>query len=140
MAKNTRLADDVVDAQANVLGEMLSDGFIDIYDGVQPESANDSVPKQATLCVSLRFGSPAFGQAQKGIISANAIASGVAVSTVTNATWARVFRSDHKTKVMDVSVGMKDANIILPTTNIVRGVTVQCSSFLHVVAKTTQGV
>lgn len=139
MAKNTKLADEVVNAQANVLGEMLSDGFIDIYDGAQPESANDSISKQ-TLCVSLRFGTPAFGPAQKGIISANTIASGVAVATVSNATWARVFRADHKTKVMDVSVGTKDANIILPTTNIVRGVTVQCSSFLHTVAKTTQGV
>jgi hypothetical protein len=30
---------------------------------------------------------------------------------------------------MDVSVGTRDANIILPTTHIVRGVTVTCSSF-----------
>ncbi len=33
MAKNTRLANSVVNAQANALAEMLKDGFIDIYDG-----------------------------------------------------------------------------------------------------------
>lgn len=139
MPKNTKLADIVVEKQADALASLLSDGFIDIYDGTQPESADTEIVKQK-LCVSLKFGNPAFMPSQRGVISANVIASSVALETVEKASWARLFRADHKTKVMDVSVGTRDANVILPTTNIVRGVTVTCSSFQHSVAKSTSGV
>jgi hypothetical protein len=139
MAKNTRLADIVVDAQADALAALLKDGFIDIYDGVQPESPASEVGARK-MCVSLKLGAPAFMPSAKGSISANPILSGVSVADVNPATWARLYRSDHKTAVMDVSVGTRDANIILPTTHIVRGVTVTCSSFLHSVAKSTTGV
>jgi hypothetical protein len=92
------------------------------------------------LCVSLKFGSPAFMPAVMGIISANPISSSKSVADVNPATWARCFRADHKTAVMDVSAGTKDANIILPNTHIVRGITIGVSSFMHSVAKLTAGV
>lgn len=139
MVKRTKLADVVVEAQADALAKLCAGGFIDIYDGEQPESDEAPITKQK-LCVSLEFGSPAFAPAVKGILSANPIKSGVAVADVNPATWARIYKSDHRTRLMDVSVGKKDANIILPTTHIVRGVTVSCSSFTHSVAKATAGV
>lgn len=138
MAKNTKLADVVVNAQGEALATLLKGGFIDIYDGVQPASAD--VPTSSRLCVTLQFGSPAFNPAQKGVLSANPIKSGVAVGDAEPATWARLFQEDHKTVVMDVSVGTRDANIILPTARIVKGVTVTCSSFQHSIAKSTAGV
>lgn len=139
MAKNTRLANIVIDAQADALAALLKDGFIDIYGGQQPDSPETEVGTRQ-VCVSLRLGSPAFLPSSKGVLSANPIKSGVSVADVNPATWARLFKADHKTPVMDVSVGTKDANIILPTTNIVKGITVACSSFLHAVAKSTTGV
>lgn len=139
MTKKTRLSNLVVNVQADALATLLANGFIDIYDGVQPDSADVDVSNQ-TLSVSLQFGSPAFMPAQDGVLAANPIKAAVATKTVERATWARLYRSDHKTKVMDVSVGTKDANIILPTTNIQSGVTVSCSSFTHSVAKATSGV
>lgn len=139
MSKNTRLASFVVDIQANALAELLNNGFIDIYEGPQPESPDESVGLRK-LCVSLKFGSPAFMPAVMGIISANPISSNKSVADVNPATWARCFRADHKTAVMDVSAGTKDANIILPNTHIVRGITIGVSSFMHSVAKSTSGV
>ncbi|CAN0484936.1 unnamed protein product, partial [Phaeothamnion confervicola] len=109
-----------------------------IYSRPAPESPETEVGDRK-LCVSLRLGAPAFMPATKGILSANPIKSGVATGDVNPVTWARLYQSDHKTPIMDVSVGTKDANIILPTTNIVRGITVACSSFLHAVAKSTAG-
>lgn len=139
MAKNTKLANIVIDAQADTLAAMLKDGFIDIYDGTQPDTPETDVGSRK-MCVSLQLGSPAFMPASNGMISANPIRSGVSVADANPATWARLYKSDHKTVVMDISVGTKDANIILPTTHIVRGITVTCSSFLHSVAKSTTGV
>lgn len=138
MPKNTRLADIVVNAQADALASLLKDGYMDIHGGTQPDS-----PDVATISrpsVSLKLAAPAFLPAERGVISANPISSGVADLDVEQATWARLYKADHKTAVMDVSVGMKDANVILPTTHIVRGVTVSCSSFTHSVAKSTPGV
>ena len=128
----------MVNSQADVLAMLCADGHIDFFDGVQPDNA-DTDAKQSP-CLTLRFGSPAFMPAKEGVLTANPIRSSVAMRTVEKATWARLFQADHKTVVMDVSVGTKDANIILPTTHIVAGVTVSCSSFTHSVAKTTQGV
>src|SRR3954471_9952938 len=139
MSKNTRLAGFVVDIQANALAELLNNGFIDIYEGPQPESPDESVGARK-LCVSLKFGSPAFMPSVGGILSANQIGAGKSVADVNPATWARLFQADHKTAVMDVSVGTRDANIILPNTHIVRGITIGVSSFLHSVAKLTAGV
>lgn len=138
MAKSTKLADIVINAQANALAEMLKDGYIDIYDGDQPESPETDVGTRK-LSVTLKLGSPAFLPAVKGVLSANPIQSGRIVADVEKARWARLYQSDHKTPVMDVSVGTKDANIIVPTTHMVSGVTMGVSSFLHAVAKSTSG-
>lgn len=139
MAKRTRLSSLVVSGQAEFLAKLLNNGFIDIYDGQQPEDADEEITDQR-LGVTLQFGSPAFLPPVKGVISANLVRSGVAVAELKKATWARLYREDHKTKVMDVSVGERDANILLPTTHLVRGVTVSCSSFVHSIAKKSMGV
>jgi hypothetical protein len=73
MAKNTKLANIVIDAQAEVLASLLKDGFIDIYDGSQPDSPETEVGTRK-MCVSLKLGSPAFMPSVKGLISANPIA------------------------------------------------------------------
>lgn len=137
--KSTKLSSLVVSGQAEFLAKLLNNGFIDIYDGQQPSDADEDITNQK-LGVTLQFGSPAFLPPERGVISANPIRAGVAVVELKKATWARLYREDHKTKVMDVSVGERDANILLPTTHIVRGVTVSCASFVHSIAKKSMGV
>lgn len=137
MAKNTRLAKLAVNTEANAFGSLLNGGYIEIYDGEQPESADLPVTDQ-TRGVTLRFGDPAFAEAVDGVIMSNPITAGVAVTDINPATWARLYTAARKV-VMDVSVGKSNANVVLPTVNIAAGVTVSCGMFSHFVSKSTPG-
>ncbi len=130
--KTTNLTDLAVNVEANAFSALLDGGFIDICGGKQPDSANAPMSGQKRA-VTLAFGSPAFGPSKAGVIVANKIAPGVSENSVNPVTWARIYRSDHKTPVMDVSVGTRDAVVILPTVNIPANITVTCSSFSHVI-------
>lgn len=128
--KRTVLSELSVNTEANAFAALMDGGFVDFYDGAPPKDADTPVKGQ-TLGVTLAFGSPAFGPAVAGVITANPITPGVAVARLNPATWARVYRADHRSAVMDVSVGVEDATITLPTTDIGPGVLVTCSYFSH---------
>lgn len=134
MAKITTLTDLAANTEADAFAKLLDGGFIDIYGGEQPDTADAPVSGQRRA-VSLALGSPAFGAAAAGVIIAREISPGTAEYDVNPVTWARVYRSDHKTAVMDVSVGTKDATILLPTVNLPRGITVNCGFFSHTIEK-----
>lgn len=103
--KNTQMANLAVNSEADALALLLNSGFIDLYTGVQP-ATGDTALSGNTLLVSPVFGATAFPAAVAGVLTANAIAAASAVATG-KATFARLFKSDHTTKVMDASVGMK---------------------------------
>lgn len=136
MSKNTQLTTLAVNTEADAFAALMNDGYLDIYDGSQPANGDVAISGQ-TLGVSIRFGAPAFLPAVAGLIAANPMTPGVIAASINPATWGRVYRSDHVTPVMDVSVGTSDANVVLPTTNLVAGVTVTVGSFTHTVAKST---
>lgn len=133
MPMNTQLSDATVNAQANALAALCNGGFIKIYDGTQPASA-DSALSGNTLGVTLTFGATAFGAANSGVITANAITTGVAVAGITP-TFARIFKSDGTTVVMDVSAGASGANMTIGA--FTAGTTVSVSSFTHDVRNAT---
>ena len=135
--KRTNLTDLAANAEADAFASLMDGGSIGIYDGEQPDTADDPLSGQK-LGVTLGLSSPAFGRAAAGIIVANPIAAGTAIASLQRATWARVYSADRK-PVMDVSVGTRDAVIILPTVSIPAGVTVTCSFFSHAVTKSTDG-
>lgn len=135
MPKRTVLSEKSVNVEADAFGALMDGGFIDIYGGDAPSSPDAPVGEQVRA-VSLAFGMPAFGRAAAGSIIANGIQPATAERTVNPVTWARIYRSDHKTAVMDVSVGTRDATLILPTVNIAANVTISCSFFSHAIKKT----
>lgn len=137
MAKNTQLTTEVVNAQADAMGALANNGWIDCYDGTQPADSNTAVSTQ-TLLASLRLNATAFGAAVVGVITANAITSAVAGSGGT-ATWFRVRKADHSTALWDGTIDTATANMILPSTTITAGQTVSCSSLTHTVPKATTG-
>lgn len=137
MAKNTQLTNLAVNAEADALSDLLDHGWIDILDGTQPANAATAITTQNVL-VSLRLNTTFSGAASAGVLTANAITSGTAIATGT-ATWCRIYQTDHTTTVMDGSVATSDANVVVPTTSIVSGQEVTCSSFTHTVAKSTSG-
>lgn len=133
MPMNTQLSDATVNAQANALAALCNGGVIKIYDGAQPASA-DTALSGNTLGVTLTFGATAFGAANSGVITANAITAGVAVAGITP-TFARIFKSDGTTVVMDVSAGASGANMTIGA--FTAGTTVSVSSFTHDVRNAT---
>jgi hypothetical protein len=136
MALNTQLADATVNAQAATLAALCNSGLIRIYDGVQPDTADTALGAQV-LGVTLTFGATAFPAAVSGLLTANAITSGTAVADITP-TWARIFKSDGTTVVMDVSAGASGANLTIGA--FTAGTLVSATSFTHDVRNATAGI
>ena len=134
MSQIANLSDVAANAEANALAALLNSGKINIYSGTQPPNANTALSGN-TLLAQLTFGSPAFGAAAAGVITANATGAGTASNTGT-ASFARLYESDGTTAIMDVQVGTAGAYINLNTTAIVSGSTVSVTSFTHNVTET----
>ena len=130
----TILANGTVNTQCNALAELLNGGFIDILDGSQPDAADLPVTSQ-TVGVTMAFGDPAFRPAVAGTIVSNMIQPGVAVASIKPA-WARMYMADRRTVVMDISVGVRDANLIVPADHIEKGATLSLDKYTHTIAKT----
>ena len=135
MPLNTQLADATVNIQANALAALCNNGKIRLYDGVQPPNA-DTALSGNTLGVELTFGATAFQAAVSGLLVANSITAGVAVTGITP-TFARIFKSDGITVVMDVSAGAAGANLTVGA--FTAGTIVSATSFTHDVRNSTAG-
>lgn len=136
MPLNTQIAAATVNAQAAALAALCNGGFIRVYDGVQPATADTALAGN-TLGVTLTFSATAFPAAVSGLLTANAITAGTAVATITP-TWARIFKSDGTTAVMDVSAGTSGSNMTLGA--FTAGTVVGTTSFTHDVRKATTGL
>jgi hypothetical protein len=138
MTLNTQLSNTAVNTEGDALATLFNNGYLRIYDGTQPSSADTAISTQSLL-VELQFGSPAFGASSGGILTADGITSGVATGTGI-AGWFRTFKSDGTTVLVDGSVGTASTNLILGTTSITTGLTVSVTSFTHTIAKSYAGI
>jgi hypothetical protein len=134
MALNPKYSNTMVNAQADAVGNALDSGYIRIYDGTQPATADTAISTQVLLA-ELRFGADAFGAAVAGVITANAITSDSSADATGTATWARILASNGTTVWFDGSVGTASANVILATTSIVAAAVVSCSALTLTVGK-----
>ena len=135
MALNTQISDATVNAQANAMAALCNNGFIKLYDGTMPASA-DTALSGNTLGATLTFGATAFQNAVSGTLVANAVTPGTAVASITP-TFARVYRSDGITVVMDLSCGSSGANITIGA--FTAGTSISVASFTHDVRNATTG-
>lgn len=136
MPLNTQMSDSSVDAQANTLAAFCNSGLIRIYDGIQPATADTALGAQV-LGVTLTFGATAFPAAVSGLLTANAITAGTAVASITP-TFARIFRSNGTTVVMDVSAGASASNLTIGA--FTAGTLVSATSFTHDIRNATSGI
>lgn len=135
MALNTQIADVTVNAQADALAALCNAGLIKIYDGTQPATA-DTALSSNTLGVTLTFGATAFAAASSGLLTAEAITPGTAVAGITP-TFARIFKADGTTVVMDVSAGASGCNLTVGA--FTAGTVVSATAFTHDVRNSTTG-
>jgi hypothetical protein len=136
MALNTKMANEGVNVEADALAADLVSGWIDIMDKTQPATGNTTITDQVVLA-ELRFGNPAFGAANNGVITAAAIAPDTDANATATATWFRCYKSDHTTPVMDGNVGTvgSTSNLELNSTAIQIHAEVSINSFVHTVTK-----
>src|SRR4051794_10949146 len=133
---NTRLSEALVNRQAKIVADLLDNGFVNFYDGPQPESPETPLVDQIFFG-SVRFSG--FTDPKGGIIHAFPITDGVAIESG-SVTWARLFRSDHKTAVLDASVAVRDANITVKSSKVERGAMIEVTAFEYEVPKISLGV
>ena len=126
MAINPKRTTLAVNTAMDAWAVLLNNGYLRIYDGSQPATADTALSGQ-TLLAELRFNATAFGASVAGVATANAITSGTAGATST-ATWFRCLKSDGTTVVYDGSVGTATADLVLNATSIVSGATVSVTA------------
>lgn len=99
-------------------------GKLRIYAGTQPATGGTATTLLAELTLNATFAPAASG----GVLTLNAITSDSAADATGTATWARIFKSDGTTIVMDCTVGTSGADINLNTVSIVANAQVSVTS------------
>ena len=142
MALNTQLANATVNGQGDNLAARLNSGFLRIYDGTQPATADTAVSTQVLLA-ELTFSATAAPATVNGLITFNAITSDSSANATGTPTWFRAVQSNGTTVVMDGTVGASGANLNLSGLTggqIIIGGTVAVSSFTHDVLNSSSGL
>lgn len=134
MAANPKFSNLCVNGEADFIGVALDSGFIRIYDGAQPATADTALGAQVLLA-ELAFGADAFPAAVAGVLTANAITSDASANATGTAAWARILKTDGTSVIMDGTVATSAANVVINSTSIVVGAVVSCSSFTVTISK-----
>lgn len=134
MAHNPQLADATVNAMADALSVLLDNGWLRIYDGAQPVNADTAITTQILLA-ELRLNADFALAAVAGVLTAKPITADASANASGTATWARMFKADGTTVVMDGTVDIADANVILASTTIVAGNNVAVPTLVITVPK-----
>ena len=142
MTLNTQLANATVNGQADDLSARLNSGYLRIYDGTQPATADTSIGAQVLLA-ELTFSATAAPAAVNGLITFNALTADASANATGTPTWFRAVQSNGTTVVMDGSVGASGCNLNLSGLTggqIIIGGTVSISSFTHDVLNASAGL
>ena len=134
MPNNLKLSNNVVNPQADALSDLADNGYLRIYDGTQPATADTAITTQVLLA-ELRFNTTAAPAASNGVLTFNAITQDSSANNTGTASWFRALKSDGSTALFDGSVGTSGSDINIATTSIVDGAVVGVSSFVYTVNK-----
>jgi hypothetical protein len=115
---------------ANAVTALVSNGWMRIYDGVQPANADTAITTQVLLA-SLRLGTPAFGAAVAGIATLNPSTPDLDIDANGIATWFRAFKSDGTTPVYDGSVGLLGCDLNLSSVTFLQHGSVTITAFSY---------
>jgi hypothetical protein len=134
VALNLKMANAAVNAEADALSDQLDNGYLRIYDGSQPATADTAIGAQVLLA-ELRFNATASGAAVAGVLTFSAFTADASANASGTAAWFRALKSDGTTPVMDGSVGTATSDLILNAVAIAAGAEVSVTSWTHTVPK-----
>ncbi len=133
-ALTPKLSNAGANAAADAVCTLANSGFLDIYDGSQPATADTAISGPVKLA-GLTVNATACGAAVAGVATFNAIGSDASADATGTATWFRVWKSDHTSPVFDGSVGTSGANLNLGSVSIVASGTVSVTALTYTQAK-----
>jgi hypothetical protein len=134
MANNPKFSNAAVNAEADAFSDLLDNGYLRIYDGAQPATADTALGAQVLLA-ELRFNATFAPAAVDGLLTANAITSDSSANATGTAAWFRALKSDGTSVVMDGTVGVASADAIINSTAISIGAQVDCTALTLQVSK-----
>jgi len=129
MALNAKISDAAANAAANAVVDLLNSGKLLIYSGDQPATADTAVTDQVLLA-ELTLGNPAFGDADGGVATAEAITKDSSANATGTASWVRVLTSGDG-KMFDGSVGTAGCNLNLNSVAIQEGAEVNVTGLTY---------
>jgi hypothetical protein len=135
MANNPQLTNAAASAAADAVVDLLNTGYLRVYDGTQPATADTAITSQVLLA-ELVLNATAFGSASNGVATANAITSDPSANATGTATWFRVLQSDGTTVMFDGEVGTSGSDLNLNTVSIQSSAEVSVTSLTYTQSKT----
>ena len=134
MANNPKASNEAVSAAADAIAALLNNGWLKIYDGAQPATANTGITTQVLLA-ELRYGATAFGPAVNGVATANAITQDSSNNATGTASWFRALKGDGTSPVFDGSVGTSGCDLNLNAVALAAGAATAVTSHTITVSK-----
>jgi hypothetical protein len=134
MALNPKRSNVAASAEADAVCDLLDNGYLRIYDGAQPTTADTAIGAQVLLA-ELRWNATAFPAASSGVATANAITQDSSANATGTAAWFRALKSDGTTVVFDGTVGTGTNDLVLNTVSIVSAAVVAVSAFTYTASK-----
>ena len=134
MALDTRLSNVSANAEADAFGTLFNGGFLRIYSGSMPLTADHEVTDQVLLA-ELGFEDPTFNPAINGTLTTNYLEPETSALATGEASWFRCIKSDGVTKIMDGTIGLSGCNLNMNSLSIQQGSEVSIGTFQHTVVK-----
>jgi hypothetical protein len=129
MASNLNYAVTLINNQLDEITSAIgSSGFLRIYDGTQPATADTAIGAQ-TMLAELPLSTTAAGAASSGALTLSAITDEASAAATGTASWGALVTSAGVRKV-DFSVGTSGADLNLDSVSITAGQVVSVSSFV----------
>ena len=133
MARNLALSNKAASAQAKALGDALNGGYIRIYSGVIPFSADTPISSQILLA-EMRFKDPAVLSVENGVVTLDTIEPEDYAVGTGSATFYRCFTAAG-VPIMDGGVNIAGSDMTLSGLYIAQGGSLVIRSFVHTVPK-----
>lgn len=130
MANNWKISNAMASLAADAVVDQADNGYVRIYDGTQPATADTAITTQVLLA-ELRWNATAFGAASNGVATANAITADASANATGTAAWFRALKADGTSVIGDGSVGTSGADLNLDSVSITVGQNVSVSSFTY---------
>lgn len=130
MAHAVHLGVAAANAEAGAIVALLNSGYLRLYDGTQPATADTAVTTQTLIC-ELRFNATAGGAASSGVVTFNAVTADSSANATGTPTWFRALKSDGSTAVFDGTVGTTGCDCNIDTVPVTIGATVSVTSMTY---------